>query len=419
MKILITNAFGPQNRGDHELLESLMSILRAHSVSADSIEVFTTYPDESRAAFSDSIIFHRSPFYRPTSILAAFEAAWDLTFWLASSYFPIFRKLLSPERRARYDSILKADLIIMCPGGYLYSNKLSLYANIVNIFPLKQARGHKVAAPMSIGPFSNWFDKLLTKNGLSALNTIHTRESYSTRLVQSLRLKPIQTPDLAWWTTSDSEAENEDLSWKDHYVGTVIDWNFPLSENPEALRARYENEIIAACRILSSATNGRPVILYNQVGSGAGLSADEKLIKRIVDRSNGAVTFDPTAVTPSVLRRRLKHCEGIIASRFHSALFAIQARAPFISIAYQPKAEFILKDLGLSNHYRLIEDFSGTEAANSLLLLSKNRTTLGARLAECQINARNQIELNFGKELSQVSQMHPEDLTYVRNSSDV
>lgn len=399
MRILVTHAFGPQNRGDHELLQSLLDILNIAVDGALEIEVFTTYPAESTEAFSNDIKFTRSPFHRPQSFQDSIIAAWDAVFWLLASYVPAFRVFLTPLRRKCYLSIVHADMIVMCPGGYLYSNGLSFYANIVNALPLRISSARKVAAPMSIGPFLSKVDRFLARNLLSSIDKIHTRESFSTRLVESMGLRPISTPDLAWWTKSSDPGAVRDHTWANHFVGTVIDWNYPEVNDPTMLKDRYVTEILQAAKSLQSAADGRPLILYSQVGAGDGTSLDEKLIQRLVAESNGSVVFDRTAVTPQLLRARLNSCRGVIASRFHSALFSMQARTPFVTLAYQPKAEFILKDMGLSDLCRSISSFDGNEIAEALISLSNDAASFKMRIFDSQAAAKASIERTFYQSL--------------------
>lgn len=394
-KVLITHAFGPQNRGDHELLQRLIDIIQVAYPNRASIKVFTTYPEESKAAFS-GIDFRRSPFYRPSRAGEYFLLVWDLFFWIISSYLSIFKMFLSKERRQRFEEIVDADIIIMCPGGYMYSNGLSFYVNLINGVPFRKATAKKVSAPMSVGPFFSKVDHLFAKMLFKHVDVIHLRESYSVSVIESMGLKPVFTHDLAWWR-DDSTAINEDNSWQGYFVGTVIDWDYPDCESKNSCRNRYIDEYLKAAELLYNENSGRPLILYNQVGAGDGNSRDELLIAEIVERSEGKIIFDSSACTPEILRARLIMSKGVLASRFHSALFAIQAETPFIAIAYQPKAEYILKDLALSDYCRSINDFLGVDVASELLQLSLNPEQFRKRLAIAKSQTQSNIDNNFVK----------------------
>ncbi|MGR6832907.1 hypothetical protein [Aliivibrio wodanis] len=151
-KILITNAFGPQNRGDHELLQRLLQLIESSSSSRVDISILTTHPKESAAAFPlyRSI---KSPFGRPTSKISLGIMIWDLIFWFLSSYIPYFSCFLSKDRGEKFQLFIDADAIILCPGGYLYSNSLSLYVNLLNILPTKDFKVLQSGIPNEYWPF--------------------------------------------------------------------------------------------------------------------------------------------------------------------------------------------------------------------------------------------------------------------------
>lgn len=375
-KILITNAFGPQNRGDHELLQRLLELIIKNGKDEGSIVILTTNPIESQKEFPQHTSL-KSAFYKPSSLLESVKLGFDSLFWLFCSYLPFLEMFLSKERKEKLQLYKNADLIVMCPGGYMYSNKLALYVNIFNCLPFKRIKGKIIAAPMSVGPFHNTFDKILCKYILSKVDEVFMRESYSLNLVREMGVDAKFCHDLAW--ISDSSIDSVG-SWDGHYVGTVIDWEYP---NLDSIyyKERFISEYIVAATILAE-KSGKPFIIYNQVGDGSGFSADEILINEIVKRGKGQIVFDSSAGTPYLLKSKIKSSKGLIASRFHSALFAIQALTPFCSIAYQPKAEYILKDLNLSNLCFDISSFRGEDIADKLMNIDKKENTRRLLLAQ-------------------------------------
>lgn len=389
-KIVVTHAFGAQNRGDHELLSKLVELLSIKFPSSQ-IVVYTTYPETSQGKILGVQSFIKSPFYRPKRLLQYVQLGWDMFFWILSSHFIWFRHFMSGARRSAFNDILLADSIYMCPGGYLYSNRSSYYVNLLNGYPFRRVSDKVVASPMSIGPFDSKIDFYLAKFFLNNLGEIHVRESYSKYEVERMGLRAISTPDLAWYGAADYEVE--DHSWRGKFVGTLIDWRYK-GHDYEVMRERYIEEYLQAANILYR-ESGYPLVLYNQVGLGDGSSADEKLICEVVSRSEGKIVYDRTAATPDILKKRMKSCNGVLASRFHSALFAVQARVPFVAIAYQPKATYILRDISLSHYCRSIEDFSGAEAAATLILMSNDRDVVEKELNRAAEGAVLNIEKNF------------------------
>ncbi|MEG3692850.1 polysaccharide pyruvyl transferase family protein [Vibrio coralliirubri] len=385
-KFLITNAFGPQNRGDHELLSRLIESIEKNTREEFEISIFTSHPQESQREFGGYTSI-KSPFFRPNGILESLTLLWDSLFWFLACFFPMFSFLLTKARKKKFDMYLESDVLIMCPGGYMYSNGLSLYVNIMNILPYRASKAVKLASPMSIGPFTKKLDYLTSKFSLSSLDTVFTRESYSFDLSNNMGLDTRYCHDLAWLASGELL---EDRAWSGHYVGTVIDWDFP-GLNRKKYRQRYISEYIKAINALVKAS-GKPFIIYNQVGNGDGTSLDEILISEIVEKCGDNVKYDNSAMDPTVLKSRMKYSKGVVASRFHSALFSIQVLCPLISISYQPKAEYILKDIKLEDICYSIESFTGEEIASKLIYLSQSSSDFSNRLNEAQKTTLTSIE---------------------------
>lgn len=396
-RILITHAFGPDNRGDHELLIKLMSVLRHKYGENSHFTVFTSFPEKSASTIlEDNIVFYKSPISL-AGIKKTFKVYLKLFLTVIGYLFYILTKstiFLSKEDKQKIKIIESVDLVFYCPGGYLFSNGNSFYANVINGLILKHTKAPIYFSPMSIGPFYTKFDQNLCKRLLKTATKIFVRESYSFNLLQEYGVKNVwHTTDLAWYNSS-IEKYKTDLSWKDHFVITVIDWNYSDVGQSEYYRNRYFEEIILCCKKLYSFQE-KKVILYNQVGTGKGDSKDEMLIRKIAQAIPHIVQFDGEELDPETLKSRLSYCQGLVASRFHSALFAIQANAPFISLSYQPKAEFILKDLELDDLCRRIYQFDGEEVAEKLIQLSLDKVGFSNRLARVKGISQDLLEQNF------------------------
>lgn len=396
-KVVITHAFGPDNRGDHELLEKLIKIIYKKYGDKTQISIFTSFPEKSQQVFNNPKI----SFYKSLISLAGKEKNISnlfSLFFLAAGlfiyYFFGINWLVPKDSKKKLAIINNADFIFYCPGGYLYSNKQSYYANIFNGFLLRKSKAPIYFSPMSIGPFYSDFDKSLMKRLVRNKDVVFARESYTYQLCKDLQIKNCYlTTDLAWYD-SKYENFNQDLKWQNKFVITVIDWDYNDLGNQEFYKNRYISEIIKCCTRLSQ-NSGHKVVLYNQVGTGKGETNDERLIKKILNEIPDYVSFDYEELVPEVLKSRLHYCNGLIASRFHSALFAIQAECPFVALSYQPKAEYILKDLNLAEFSRKISEFDGIDTANQLIEMSRNKTEYVKRIEKAKEYCATSIEKNF------------------------
>lgn len=400
-KIIISHAYGPDNRGDHELLEKLLEIIKEKYGKELKITIFSSFPEKSKQVFNDEkLFFEKSPVS-----FAGLEKSFLNYFKISRSFFGyIFNHFtqvalfLNKDEKRKVEALKEADLIFYCPGGYLYSNGRSFYINILNGILLKAGKAPIIFSPMSIGPFYNRLDSKICKYLLNTADRIFARESYSFDLVRTMGFNNVHlTTDLAWYNSEIYEFK-KDLTWENSYVITIIDWDYNDVGNQAFYKDRYYQEIIECCKFLF-AKSGNKVVLYNQVGTGKGNSHDEKLIKRLIHSIPEYVKFDEEELTPHVLKNRLHKCEGLIASRFHSALFAIQAECPFIALSYQPKAEYILRDLGLDKLSRKIHEFDGKETAFSLSEQVQDKLKFKEILKSVKTKSKSLIEENFLKEL--------------------
>lgn len=398
-KILISHAFGPDNRGDHELLLKLLDILYTKFGENSEISIFSSFPEKSKSVFTNkNIDFFKSPIS-----LAGMEKNFinylkliKTIFVFSVYFFTEKRILMTKEQNKIADTIRKADLIFYCPGGYLYSNGRSFYANIFNGFLLSKCspKTKIYFSPMSIGPFYSKFDQWLTKHLLKTSHKIFARESYSFKLVKQLGFSNVYlTTDLAWYK-SNEEIFFEDLIWENKFVITVLDWDYNNLGDQANYKRRFFEEILKCCEVLNF-YSGEKVVLYNQVGSGNGDTNDEKLIQKILNTIPRYVEYSGEEITPDSLKSRLHFSRGLVASRFHSALFAIQAEVPFVALSYQPKAEFILKDLNLSEFSREIHNFDGKEVGEFLMYLSSNRTTFKEKICNAKLESISLINDEF------------------------
>lgn len=400
-KIIITHAFGPDNRGDHELLQKLIDIVYDKYGREVSISVFTSFPDKSAEVFSNKDIkFLKSPIS-----LAGKKKSFVEYCKLTLSLFGYFifyltntTLFLNKISTNKIKIIREANYIFYCPGGYLYSNGRSYFANIFNGLLLGKSEANIFFSPMSIGPFYSSFDHELCKKLLKTSYKIFARESFTFKLVQNMGFENVYlSTDLAWYK-SDIEEFEDDFTWRNRFVITVLDWDYNDIGNQEHYKNRYFEEIIKCCKILHH-DSGKKVVLYNQVGTGKGNTNDEILIRQIISKIPDYVQFDSEEIDPEQLKSRLHHSKGLIASRFHSALFAIQANLPFVSLSYQPKAEYILKDMNLSDLCRKINEFDGEEVANYLIAINRNKDSFISKLEDAKAKSNKLIFDNFYKQI--------------------
>jgi colanic acid/amylovoran biosynthesis protein len=392
--IVITHAVGPSNRGDHDLLEKLADILRL-AFGNPEITIVTRFPDMTARHFASCKVIH-SPLYRRAGSLnrAITGAARDYFSFIGSAGNSLQRRFQSSEIREAADVFETADLIVMAPGGYLYANGASLWNNLLTINAFGRFDVPFLAAPMSIGPFTSPIQSWATAAMLKRARSVYVRESYSFALARNLGIDAVKSSDLAFWMGNEQRHEPA-TDWSGRFVATALEWRFKRGNN-DAPREQYLRQFVKACERLC-VESGERVVLYTQVQGGISSHPDVELLASLAKSHPGTMEWCPEEMTPAVLRRRIAGARGVLASRFHSGMFALQAGVPFIALGYQPKTKYILADMDMADHQRDMDNFCGLEVAGSLL--SMNPAEVAERSRQALAKAHRTINDTFVKDL--------------------
>lgn len=77
----------------------------------------------------------------------------------------------------------------------------------------------------------------------------------------------------------------------------------------------------------------------------------------------------------------LQSVDLLIASRLHSAILGFIALNPLVAISFDPKVDWVMKDLGQSDSVLAIRDFTGQQVIESLARLERRKQEVVQRLA--------------------------------------
>ena len=89
----------------------------------------------------------------------------------------------------------------------------------------------------------------------------------------------------------------------------------------------------------------------------------------------------------------IKDAQFFVGSRMHSNIFALQQGIPVIAISYQPKTEYIMSSLGLSDYSLSIIDLTKEDLINVTQKLQTSWTNKDHIIAEKAAESK-QILLN-------------------------
>jgi colanic acid/amylovoran biosynthesis protein len=140
---------------------------------------------------------------------------------------------------------------------------------------------------------------------------------------------------------------------------TLRSWDFPHTRGGgkrDARMTRYLDALELACRHIGRELGGSLLVFPQARGPGA-FENDRIVSQQLHERLKPHLPEDhmcfldpPAAYAPDRIMEALSHADLLIATRFHSAIFALLVRTPVVSIAYQPKASGMMEMLGLADH---------------------------------------------------------------------
>jgi colanic acid/amylovoran biosynthesis protein len=239
--------------------------------------------------------------------------------------------------------------------------------------------------PQSFGPFYNpvagYFLKKILLHKETA--TILAREEISLNLLKKL-IKNDQKleicPDIAFCLSK--EIPSKEASYHLNLPRPVIaltlrQWLFPDAASKierEEKKGKYLNALKETCHYIARSLKGS-ILILPQV-RGPGNLEDDRIISRrlfkdledVIPESNRRLLNLDDAVDPLFIIQILSQVDLVVATRFHSAIFALIARIPVISISYQPKSKGIMEQLELDKYCL---DISTLESAEITRLIDE------------------------------------------------
>lgn len=374
MKILILNLHSVKNAGDLVLNNTALRLIRREFPNA---EITVSINDLDQA---DKLA---GPLDIQPSLLywLKFEfGRWNFknAIWM---FFSILRwGLLSNstnKKPLKWEALLHAyrdaDIVISCPGNFLYSSGTISFPFVISCLSLQLAHWNKKPLyflPQTIGPVSSWYEKQILKHVLKRSRLIFVRDDISQQFVKDQLGIPYYliklVPDTAFAAEPQSRYAGSKLlakygadAEKERLIGiTTIDWGGQsvIFRN----QATYENGIVTTIRALVTQSDIK-VVLFSQV-FGPNMTSDDRntasrIYSRLTDVSD-RVIFISEELDAKMLKSAYGEMHLFIGSRLHSNIFALVQHLPVIAIQYQYKTLGVMTMIGLQNYVLKIEDVS-------------------------------------------------------------
>jgi colanic acid/amylovoran biosynthesis protein len=404
MNILLLNTHSVLNTGDAGIVLAQVQWCRK-VFSHPEIGLTSRTPDLDRLFYGPMGIHVHSPFISPPSLFAG----------KGQKLMACLKDLITLKPKGRLARAIKeSDLVISSGGGYFYSNRSVFPGPIFfqNWLPLAATvRWEKPVFffPQSFGPFYNSVAPVMLRRILENRNVkkIFAREDVSLHLLQGLLRQKDQgkldiCPDMAFSLEMREEGVGPParLNLPRPIVAlTVREWDFPGRSHPEKrqLRENYLQALEKACETIYRNWKGS-IVIFPQA-RGPGIFENDRIIsmklwekvRTSVPEGHLAVVDLPDLLPPSSIVNLLAQVDLLIATRFHSAIFAALARTPFISIGYQAKSLGTLKNLGLETFSIDISEISPDRIMALTEPLLKDCEAYRDRIARAVSETRSRI----------------------------
>jgi len=344
MKVLITNIFGKENKGDQALFETLIYFLLSRK-SIDEIKLMAHYT-EGLTEYSDNI-----KLYKPVNNIKLYGKikAILIPFILLISYLyiriPFFGVFLSKWQKESINSYKDVDLVISCPGGFLEDSSKAYFASLFQLYLAIIFKKKIIIAPQSIGPIRGNFSKYLLKKILYKVEKIYTRETFSYKFItEDLKLnksKVEMSADMAFFYDEYKKLEFSFRKNESLLYSTVVNWNFPDATDKLLARKKYIEAMAGFYQYIYE-MYALKIVILNQVNSDLPIAYE---IQEIVGRE--IVTIDEVQYEPLEMIKKISNTKYFVGTRFHSCIFSMLGNVPFIAISYLPKTHGIMEYLDL------------------------------------------------------------------------
>lgn len=392
-KIIISNGWSDDNKGDSAIVEGLIDVLRARgareisivsSFSADSVH-FTDSTRHLERKYALGVfphpVFHRCPFKRTARLTRLMDTIKALILLAAPR---IGARWINPEQRASLEAIRNADLVVGKGGHYLFgtSNVGGLYTLFLNAYTLLLAKrlGVKTAlSANSVGPFVGGPARAFARYVFQRIDNIQLRERKSLDLLTGLGISGLkETYDTAF-VINEEEVGSVLDGLGSYIVITSRQWDFPY--DPRGARVKYENYVSALVgAALHCHEAGLMVLVAPQVIGPTPIEDDriinKELGSRMADAGIPVIVLDQD-FTPGQLKTIYAQARFLIGTRFHSVILALAAGTPVNVISYHgPKAPGIMEQFGLGEYVLDIDTITTDKLVERCRLLLENEDNL-------------------------------------------
>jgi colanic acid/amylovoran biosynthesis protein len=368
-RVLIVNAYSVRNRGDAGIVVGMIKYIRDICPNV-SISVMSSYHKENEAFYAKYDV-------QSVPALWALRPGTPLIYRYGMGVLLLLIALLNPAS-SRFRVFRDSDIVLGAGGGYLYSSRrgalgVGLLSSLFHYWIAKRVGKQVVGFPESVGPLNHWVDRCLTGAVLRRLDLFISRERLTSDVLSQLRVEHRKEyPDVAFYLARPPTRPLSDLALgrTDIKIGlTALDWRFAVPNASWADIELYLEKLAATIAIIKERVPSVSVAVFPQVDVG-GVDSDVPVSKRLVEligEDCAEYVNIPEMYGPEELIELYGQMDLFVASRMHSAIFALDAGVPAIGLGYQPKMRGTFELLGLGRYVLDVQAFESSELAKLAL----------------------------------------------------
>jgi colanic acid/amylovoran biosynthesis protein len=381
-KYLIIPGCGDQNRGDQALVWETKRLAEDAGFVGKYIMIASTELTQSKSqgiSTSPPVLQHPSRVFKVKNNIRyswRLKLSWGVVamadlLWSFLLLFRWFRALVSrlgnEEMRQKLQPFAEADAVFVKGGGFIhaYGGITSFYYVYYLLYHILLALsyGKKVyVMPNSFGPFRGLGVAWLVKYTLSRCTMVFARESISAEALSNVLQREVKvSPDVAFYLEVDDLLRESMRQWLESQgilrdgrktiAITARPYRFPEGGDSRSLYDDYIKSLQRLAKALYS--RGYFPVFVEHTFANNMHEDDSQCIREIVkgldEREYAFIQerdFDCREM------KALYSCfDFILATRFHSAIFAMSQNVPALVISYGGnKGEGIMRDMGLGEY---------------------------------------------------------------------
>jgi colanic acid/amylovoran biosynthesis protein len=408
--IVILNLHSAQNAGDAALLEmavsSMLAAFPAATLDLAMNEPAAAYADRwpGRVAVTSSFSAlcqaqEGAPRMGPLIGAVFLSVAAALMFRLGRRSF----NWLPPELRRLLLAYMRADVAVSCPGNIFATKGRVGMPFLLAAYTVGYALllGKPLyVLPQSIGPLRRRWERVVVRRLYGQARHVFVREPVSLRLAQEIGLPAARlslAPDMAFALPA-APREEALVRLRAAGVGagprvgvTVI--NRLIRHVGADVWERYE-AALADTLAGFARSQGATVIFFPQVIGPTEREDDRVAARRIIARMDfgeKAILLEEP-VPPALMKAMYREIDILVATRMHSAIFALGGGVPTLMIEYLHKIRGLAEMLGLAEWTLSLTETEPGRLRQTLDALWENREAVRRHLDEIMPGLVREVE---------------------------